>query len=61
MTENNELTFLAWHKPGILPGEYSVQVTQTIVADKIPADDPGFGTPGLVVRRVKRTLCPGSE
>jgi hypothetical protein len=44
---NDELNFLDWHKPGILPGEYTIQVKHTIVAEGIPADDPGFATPVL--------------
>lgn len=44
---NNTLTLLDWHKPGILPGEYVIQVKQTIAADEIPTEDPGFATPLL--------------
>jgi len=43
-TEENPLTFLAWHKPSITPGEYTIQIHQTIVSDNIPTDDPGFST-----------------
>ena len=42
-TDTN-LRFISWHKPGILPGEYTIQVKQTIAATEIPASDPGFGT-----------------
>lgn len=44
---SDELTFLDWHKPGILPGEYTIKVEHKIIADGIPADDPGFATPAL--------------
>lgn len=41
----DQLTFLAWHKPSIAAGEYTIQVKQTLVADDIPANDPRFATP----------------
>ena len=37
--------FLSWHRPAVAAGDYTIQVTQKIVAPEIPANDPGFGTP----------------
>jgi hypothetical protein len=59
-TETNKLTLLDWHKPGIEAGEYTIQVTQKIVAEGIPENDPGFATESLsfAVRCEQFVLAP---